>query len=115
MQNLQSVNHMHETVGWGAIFLWWGIAELLKLPNGMDALGIGLILLGLTVVRTLNALPTSGLTITLGIVAVAWGLLDLSRSVVNLPLEASVEFAALLIVLGLTLLALGVLRNRQAS
>ncbi len=114
MDNLQTVNRIHETLAWGAIFLWWGITELFNLPNGMDALGIGVILLGLTAVRSLNGLPTNGLTITLGILAFAWGMLDLMGSVLHVPFNVPV-FAILLIVLGMTLLAPVLLRARKTG
>ncbi|MCL4487320.1 MAG: hypothetical protein M1570_04225 [Chloroflexi bacterium] len=112
MENNQSLNRMHETMAWGAIVVWWGSAVLLRLPNGMDALGIGVILLGLVGVRSRMGLASSGVTITLGIVALVWGLLDLSRSVLHLPLELGGEFAILIIVLGLALLAVALTRSR---
>ncbi|MBI1880962.1 MAG: hypothetical protein HYR94_22510 [Chloroflexi bacterium] len=85
-------------------FIWWGITELFKFPEGTDAVGIRLILLGLNVVRLLNGIPTSGFTITLGILALVWGGLELAGSVFSLPFELPV-FAIVLIVLGVSLLA----------
>jgi hypothetical protein len=114
MGNIEKLNRIHETIAWGAIFLWWGITELFKFPNGMDALGIGLILLGLMAVRSLNSLPVNGLTITLGILSLAWGVLDLMSSALHVPFKVPV-FAVLLIVLGLTLLALVLLKVRKTG
>jgi hypothetical protein len=114
MEATRSLNRLHETIVWGAIFLWWGITELLSLPNGMDALGIGLILLTLTAARAAKGLRTNGLTITLGIVSLAWGLLDLMSSLLRLPFEVP-TFAVLLIVLGVTLIALALLRGRGTT
>jgi hypothetical protein len=85
-------------------FIWWGITELFNFAAGIDAIGVGLILLGLNVVRSLNGMPTSGFTITFGILALVWGGLELAQSVLPLPFEIPV-FAILLIVLGVILLA----------
>jgi hypothetical protein len=110
----QTLNRLHETIAWGVILLWWGITELLNLPNGMDALGIGLILLTLTAARSGKGLRTSGLTIAVGVLALAWGLLDLMDSLLRLPFELP-TFAILLIVLGVTLIALALLRGRTTT
>lgn len=107
MERTQFVNRISETLVWGAIFVWWGVAILLQLPNGMDALGIGVILLGLIAARSLSGLASNGFAITLGIVALAWGVLDLSRSVLHLPLGVGAEYAILFVVVGMTLLARG--------
>src|SRR5574341_564051 len=80
----------------------------------MDALGIGLILLGLIAVRSLNSLPVNGLTITLGILAFAWGVLDLMGSVLRVPFEVPV-FAVLLVVRGVPRLSLVLLGARKTG
>ncbi len=104
MNTTQIINRNYETMAWGGIFVWWGITELVVyLPNGLDALGIGVILLGLNLARARNGIPTSGFSITLGILAVVWGMLDLAGSLLALPFELPV-FAILLIALGLILL-----------
>jgi hypothetical protein len=105
MDNTQTFNHKLETLAWGALFLWWGITELFRFPNGMDAVGFGLIFLGVNAVRALKRIPTRNLTTILGIFALAWGVLDLARSILHLPLELHAEFAILLIVLGVIVLA----------
>jgi hydrogenase/urease accessory protein HupE len=100
-------------MAWGALFIWWGITELVPgLPHGTGAIGIGLILLGLNVARSLNGVPTSGFTMTLGILALVLGGLELAISVLRLPIELPV-FAILLIVLGVILLARELLRSRN--
>jgi hypothetical protein len=73
------------------------------------------ILLGLAAARRLMGLSTNGLTITLATVALVWGALDLSRSVWHLPLELGGEFAILMVVFGLTLLAVGLVKGRSPS
>jgi hypothetical protein len=115
MDNTRILNRNFETIAWAAIFIWWGITELLKsLPNGIDAMGFGLIFLGLNFARSLRGIPTNGFSIALGILALVWGGLDLTRSVLHLPFELP-TFAILLIVLGMILLADVLLRARKTG
>ncbi len=104
MENMRTFNRNLEAMAWGALFIWWGITELVPgLPHGTGAIGIGLILLGLNVARSLNGVPTSGWTTTLGILALVWGGLELAGSLLALPFQIPV-FAVLLIVLGAIML-----------
>jgi hypothetical protein len=115
MNTSTTLNRNFETIAWGSIFIWWGLTELIpSLPTGMGLVGIGLILLGLNVVRTLNGLPTSGFSITLGILALVWGVLELAGALLSLPFEIPV-FAILLIVLGLIILIPEFMGNRNQS
>jgi hypothetical protein len=112
MENIRNFNQKFEALAWGAFFIWWGITELFpSLPEGMGAVGIGLILLGLNLARSLNGIPTSGFTTTLGILALGLGGIELTRSVFRLPFELPV-FAILLIVLGVIFLGRELLRTR---
>ncbi len=100
MDSSRTLSRHSETIVWGAIFIWWGLTELLTfLPNGVAALGFGLILLGLNMARLRYGIPTNGFSITLGILALVWGGLDLAQSLLHLPYKLPV-FAILLIVLG---------------
>ena len=113
MENARILNRNFETVAWGAFFIWWGITELFPfLPRGIGALGIGLILLSLNAARSLNGIPTSGFTTTLGILALVLGGLELASSVLSLPFEVPV-FAILLITLGVLLLGRQILGTRN--
>jgi hypothetical protein len=104
-----------EAIAWGAFFIVWGITELIpSLPNGTGALGIGLILIGLNVARRLSGVPTSRFSITLGILALVWGGLDLAGVFLSLPFEIPV-FAILLMVLGGLVLAREISANRYAT
>lgn len=105
MDNLQTLNRRLEAVAWGAFFVWWGVTELFaSLPEGIGAIGIGVILLGLNAARSVNGIPASGFTTTLGVLAFVLGGLELSRQVLRLPFELPV-FGILLIVLGVIFLA----------
>ncbi len=114
MENVRTLNRNLEAMAWGALFIWWGITELFPfLPHGTGAIGIGLILLGLNAARSLNGAQASGLTITLGILALVWGGLELAGSLLALPFQIPV-FAILLIVLGAIMLARELLQSRNA-
>lgn len=113
MENTRTLNRNFETMAWGAFFVWWGITELFKfLPEGTGAVGFGLILIGLNVARSLNGIPTSGFTITLGILALVLGGLELAGLFLSLPFQLPV-FAILLIVLGAIVLAREMIGNRN--
>lgn len=105
MNNIQTLNRNFEAIAWGALFVWWGITELFtSLPDGTGAIGIGLILVGVNVARSLNGLPISRFSMTLGILALVWGGLELVGVLLSLPFEIPI-FAILLIVLGAIILA----------
>jgi len=105
MDDIQVRNRTFEGLAWGAFFIWWGITELYpSLPSGAWVLGFGVIMLGLNAARSYNGLPTSGFTITVGVLAVLWGGLEMAGVFLNLPYELPV-FAIVLIVLGVILLA----------
>ncbi len=107
MENLQSINRNLERLAWGAFFIWWGVVELFKfLPEGTGLVGFGLILIALNVVRSLSGMRTSAFTITLGILALVWGGLELAGYLLSLPFQIPV-LAILLIVLGAIVLARG--------
>ncbi len=113
MNNTNTLNRNFEALAWGALFIWWGITELVKtLPNGTGLIGIGLILLGVNLARYLSGMPLSGFTTTCGVLALVWGGLELVGVLVSLPFEIPV-FAILLIVLGVIILAPALGRRNQ--
>jgi hypothetical protein len=96
MNQTQLQKRDFESIAWGAFFLWWGITELIpSLPKGTGALGIGLILLGLNAARARSGVATSSFSITLGILALALGGLELVGQMLNLPFDLPI-FAILL-------------------
>jgi len=101
MENTRKSNFDLEAVAWGAIFILWGITELLpSLPKGTGAVGIGIILVGLNLARSWNGQPTSGFTTAIGILALLLGGLELARPLLHLSFELPI-FAILLLALGL--------------
>ena len=103
MGDKKNLNHRFEIITWGVFFVWWGIVEFKFLPHGTGDLGLGLILLGLNAVRSLNGIPPSGWTMALGIIMLVDGILELAGTLLNLPFKLPV-FAILLIVLGVIIL-----------
>ena len=119
MENKRTlINRNFETIAWGMFFVWWGLTDsdlglIPFLPQGAGWIGIGLILLGLNAARSLNGIPASSFTTTLGILALAVGGLKLTRSILGLPpIELSL-FPILLVALGMTLLIHELLRVRK--
>ena len=101
MENTRKANFDFEAIAWGAIFILWGITELLpSLPKGTGAVGFGVILLGLNLARLWKGQPISGFTTTLGILALLLGGLELARPLLHLSFELPI-FAILLFALGL--------------
>ena len=113
MENVRTSNQKLEAIAWAAIFIWWGLTELFQsFPPGIGAIGLGIILLGLNAARSRSGLPASGFTLTLGILALIWGGLDLTAAVMHLSFELPV-FAILLIVLGMIVLGRSLIQNRS--
>jgi hypothetical protein len=112
MKSTLSKNRNFEAIGWGALFIWWGISLMVpSLPNGTSALGTGIILIGVNLARKLSGLPISGFSTTIGILALVWGGLEVVGVLVNLPFELPI-FAILLIVLGVIVLTPGLARQK---
>ena len=100
-----------ETIAWGALFILWGITEMLpSLPEGIGALGIGAILIGLTLARRSIGEPTSAFTTTIGILALLAGGLKIASPYLHFSFEIPV-FAILLLALGMILLG-GALKKK---
>lgn len=112
MNAIQARNRDFVALAWGALFIWWGVTELVQaLPEGTGAIGIGLILLGLNALRWLNGIRVSGFSTSLGILVLVWGSLDLAGVALPLPFELPV-FAILLITLGVLLLGSEIVRPK---
>jgi len=109
----RTLNHNLATLGWGALFIWWGVVVLIDpLTIGIGAIGTGLILLGVNGARWLKGIPTKGSTTALGVIALTWGALDQARIALALPSGAS--FALLLVGVGVITVASELLRVRKS-
>jgi hypothetical protein len=120
MDNAQKSNHTFSVIGWGLIFMLWGITILFDfVPFGVGVLGTGLILLGANGFRVLNGQPARDENTVLGILALSWGVLELARPFLGrlfgyVDLDWAI-FAILLVELGLILLARGLPRIRKTG
>lgn len=104
MENTYKSNPDFGTIAWGAIFILWGITQMIpSLPDGTGAVGIGIILIVLNLARSWAGQPTSGFTTTLGILALLLGGLELARPLLHISFELPI-FAILLVALGVILL-----------
>jgi hypothetical protein len=87
------------------LFVWIGAVSFVpgeRLPFGLGLVGIGMILLGINLVRrAIHALPVNGTDITLGTIALALGAAELFRSLVLIPIGLSGTGLVLLIRSGL--------------
>ena len=92
----QTLNRTVATIGWGALFVWWGISILIDpITIGMSAIGTGLILLGVNAARMLKGIPIKNSNTPVAVVAIVWGMLDYA-----LALHFWASFATLMIVIG---------------
>ncbi len=97
MDGKQSLNHKYSVIGWGALFIWWGVVILIDpLTIGMGAIGTGLIMLGVNAARALSSIPAKRSTTFIGSIALVWGAL---ATIFNPSFGLS--FAILLIIIGL--------------
>ncbi len=104
MENTRKSKLSFDEIAWGAFFILWGFTAMFtSLPEGIGAIGIGLILIGLNIARSLTGRPTSSFTFTFGILALLLGGLELARPLLNLSFELPI-FAILLLALGAIIL-----------
>jgi hypothetical protein len=100
-----SKDRLLEGIAWGMLLVWWGLSFVQHfLPNGLDAAGTGIILLGVNGVRRFLHIPVRGFSIGFGILTLVWGVLDMGRSVLHLPYRPPV-LAILLALAGILILA----------
>jgi hypothetical protein len=104
MDTTKNLGRNFEAIGWGALFIWWGVSVLVvNIPVGTVAIGTGLILIGINVARTLSGVPINRFSTTVGILALIWGVLELVGVLLSLPFELPI-FAILLIALGVIII-----------
>lgn len=105
MISLNVPNKRYEVAAWGAMLILVGGFSLIPgEQNGMFVLGVGMILLGLNLARHFSNIPTSAVTIALGVVACFLGTLALFRPVLRVPPIELFSFPVLLLFLGAYLL-----------
>jgi hypothetical protein len=111
----KKLDRTFEAAGWGLLCIWWGLSLIPRfLPNGFDAAGTGLILLGVSAARRAKGLPARRFAVVCGILCLIWGGLDLSRSLFHLPYRPPV-FAILVMALGVICFGAAILRERKPA
>ncbi|HWQ96009.1 MAG TPA: hypothetical protein VN368_01430 [Candidatus Methylomirabilis sp.] len=109
MDDIRMLNHRYELVAWGTLFIFLGAVNLIPgMPAGTGWLGIAIILLGLNLVRYLGKIPTSIVSITIGIISLVLGVSRLLHLRGPLPF-----FETALIVIGVVLLVSGVSKRHS--
>ena len=100
-----------DAVGWGLFFIWMGIAFLADVGWGVGLFGVGVIMLGVQVVRKYFDLPLEWFGLVIGIVLVTGGVLKLLKIELS---EAAIPggiLPILLIVGGFVIVASALLRK----
>ncbi|RPI31781.1 MAG: hypothetical protein EHM70_10660 [Chloroflexota bacterium] len=102
MDDLKTLDKRYEALTWGVGFLWIGILGLIPGDqNGLGLLGVGLILLGLNLGRSLSKIPINGYSTALGGLVLILGLVVLLRSALRLPQFELDLFPIVLVAIGL--------------
>ena len=110
MERTGSMDGLLEGLAWGMLLVWWGLSFVPHfLPNGLDAAGTGIILLGVSGARRLMNLPVRGFTLGFGILTLVWGVLDMGRSVLHLNYRPPV--LAILLALAGVLILIAAIRS----
>ncbi len=113
MENAKSLNVNFERAAWGVSLIWLGLTWMVSsIPEGAGLVGIGVILLGLNALRAMNNIRISGWTVTLGILSLVWGGLELLQPVLHLPFKLPI-FEILMIILGIILLGSTLIQYKQ--
>ena len=68
-----------DVIGWGLFFIWIGIAFLANIPFEIGLLGVGIITLGVQVVRKSFNLNLEGFWIVVGLLFILGGLWELFK------------------------------------
>jgi hypothetical protein len=95
-------------LGWALFFIWVGLAFLGEFDLGVSLLGIGLITLGMQIVRKMCSLDFEGFWVVIGILFAIGGIWELSET--DLPLVP-----ILLIIAGLLMIISMVARKKPAT
>jgi hypothetical protein len=74
MKDSERKSGLHDALGWGALFIWAGIASFVRdLPTEAGVFGVGAILLVLNLARRLSGIPANRFSLILGSIAAACG------------------------------------------
>ena len=109
MNNLKALNQRYESVAWGAIFIL--LATLMFIPgdqNNEFLLGVGIILLGLNLVRSIQNMAVNVFSTIIGAMALVVGAISVLWPILGIKAHYEVDiFAFILLAIGLYLLIPG--------
>jgi len=112
MDDKKRFNHQLATMAWGTLLIWWGVVIVVDpFTIAIGAIGTGLILLGVNAIRSLKGIPIKNSNNAVGIMAIAWGVLDQARHM--LGLSPWLSLALLLFVVGFAYLLTPLLSRRE--
>ena len=101
MADTHALSRRYRSIGWGALLTWIGVVSFLpgeRLPLGAALLGIGVILVGVALARTLvHGMPLGWVDLSLGGLSLALGAAQLLRSWVPVSVAVVALGVALLI------------------
>lgn len=80
----RDLSHRLGTIGWALFFIWIGIAFLAKFNIGVSLLGIGIIILGMQIVRKFYNLKFEGFWAVVGLIFTVGGIWETAKP--SLPL-----------------------------
>ncbi len=85
MDDKKRFNHTLATMAWGVLLIWWGVVIVVDpFTIAVGAIGTGLILLAVNAIRSLKGIPIKNSNNAVGIMAIAWGVLDQARHMLGL-------------------------------
>ncbi len=117
MDAAMALNHRYAVIGWGVLFIWWGIVILVDLLTlEMGAIGTGLVLLGINAARARKGIkdfPTRRSNTLVAVISISWGLLDVARQ--SLAWDWGASLALFLIVVGAVLVGSLMLSSKRGN
>ncbi|WP_283444596.1 hypothetical protein [Noviherbaspirillum suwonense] len=102
-----------DAAGWGMLFIWIGIATLLRIGWGVGFLGIGIIMLAVQLGRMRFGLRVEGVGLVMGTLFAAAGVWELVKTRLGQEPVPGGLWPILSIVAGVALVASALLRKRR--
>ncbi len=112
--DIKNLNERYETFAWGIFFILVGV--IIFIPGDQSdelVVGIGIILLGLNLIRYIYKIPINIVTIILGMIALVLGIIPLLRRVLNFPKLEIDLFPILLVIIGIYFIVSAIKRTKK--
>jgi hypothetical protein len=79
VENTQALAKKLDAAGWGAFFIWTGIAFLTNVSWGVGLIGVGVIVLAGIAAQRYFSLPMSWFWLMMGLIFVVWGVSEVLK------------------------------------